>query len=81
MKADIKRLQDALQSQKNSSLKRNGHGHPVVVSNEAHSQHEITRLNHEILSLKEAYKALEEKYQVSGATTVCEIYILKHLHT
>lgn len=63
LKADIKRLQDTLQSQKTSSLKKSCH--QVVVSNDAHNQHELTRLNHEILSLKEAYKALEEKYQVS----------------
>lgn len=67
LKQDIKRLQDTLQSQKTSSLKRSkgSNGLSVSVSPEAHNHHEINRLNLEVVSLRETYKCLEDKYQVS----------------
>lgn len=68
LKQDIKRLQDIIQSQKTSSLKRTkgNNGLSVSVSPEAHNHHEINRLNLEIVSIREAYKCLEDKYQVSS---------------
>ncbi|XP_063708386.1 LOW QUALITY PROTEIN: uncharacterized protein LOC134837008 [Culicoides brevitarsis] len=64
LKQDIKRLQDTIQNQKTSSLKKGLAPAPAKGNTETH-QAEIARLNHEIVTLREAFKSLDDKYQSS----------------